>query len=129
MVRSTKNEFPRIHREPEEEVMRSSAKALDIPIGRVELFGLVLHIVEHDGRLVAACPDERGKVVAALTATDMSAKNCRRLMRSAVDLLLEAAERAFSESTSVPARCASRDAAARRPCGSTRSPPSSGRPF
>jgi hypothetical protein len=75
--------------------MRSSMNRLDIPIGRVELFGQVLHIVEHDGRLVAACTDERGKVVTAMTANDISAKSCRRLMRSAVDLLLNAAETAL----------------------------------
>ena len=65
---------------------------LDVPLGRIEFLGQVLHFVEHDGRLVAACTDEAGDVIAALTAPSMSAANCRRLMREAIDLLLDSAE-------------------------------------
>lgn len=77
--------------------MGSAIKTADIPIGRVELFGLVLHIVEHDGRLVAAYANDEGRVAAALSETGVSGRSCRRLMRSAVDLLLDAAETALSE--------------------------------
>lgn len=80
--------------------MKSSAKAIDIPIGRIELFGLVLHIMEQQGRLVAVCTDEEGGVVVPLSTPGISARSCRRLMQSAVDLLLDAAERAFCESPS-----------------------------
>lgn len=97
-----------MHRAPEEEIVGSPIKTVDIPIGRVELFGLVLHIVEHDGRLVAACPDAEGMVVAPLSQPDVSSRSCRRLMRSAVDLLLTAAEKALSASP--------RDAADRGVC-------------
>lgn len=72
--------------------MKRKAKPLDIPLGRVELFGQVLHIIEHDGRLVAACTDEAGDVVEALTSKDMGTAGCRDLMRRAIDLLLTAAE-------------------------------------
>ena len=91
--------------------MRSANQTVDIPIGHVELFGLVLHVVEHGGRLIAACPDDNGRVVAALTEPALSACSCRRLMRSAVDLLLTAAETGLSQPASV---------AASAPCGADR---------
>ena len=72
--------------------MTSRHNNLDLPLGRIELLGQVLHLVEHDGRLVAACTDEAGGVIAALTAPRVTAAHCRRLMRQAIDLLLDAAE-------------------------------------
>lgn len=78
--------------------MKPSHTPLDIPLGRVELFGQILHIVEHQGRLVAACTDENGAVIEALTSDAVSAAACRDLMRRAIDLLLEAADAAFHDS-------------------------------
>lgn len=67
-------------------------KKLDLPIGRIEFLGQVLHLVEHEGRLVAACTGQSGGVIAALTAPRVSAADCRRLMRQAIDLLFDSAE-------------------------------------
>jgi hypothetical protein len=101
--------------------MATPAKSVDIPIGRVELFGMVLHIVERQGHLVAACTDDHGGVAVPLATPGISAKSCRKLMRSAVDLLLDAAEAAFPESPATSARrvvCR----ADRRNCGSAECP-------
>jgi hypothetical protein len=67
-------------------------KSIDIPIGRVELLGQVLHIVEHDGHLVAACNDEHGMPFEALACEQLDGHGCRNLMRQAVDLLTEGAD-------------------------------------
>ena len=65
---------------------------LNIPIGRVEFFGQVLNIVEHEGRLVAAATDESGMPYEALSSLFVDRGGCRFLMREALDLLLDAAE-------------------------------------
>ena len=65
---------------------------LDVPLGRIEFLGQVLHLVEHEGRLIAACTGESGRVAAALTAPRITAADCRRLMRQAIDLLFDSAE-------------------------------------
>lgn len=72
--------------------MTRSETRLDVPIGRVELLGQVLHIVEHDGRLVAVCHDEHGMPVEALVSQRLDGHGCRNLMREAVDLLIQAAD-------------------------------------
>jgi hypothetical protein len=65
---------------------------LNIPIGRVELFGQVLSIVEHEGRLVAACPDESGMRYEVLSVEKTDAASCHHLMRRSLDLLFETAQ-------------------------------------
>lgn len=97
---------------------------LSIPIGRVELFGQVLNIVEHEGRLVAACPDESGMPYEALSVEKNDAAHCHRLMRSSIDLLFETAElslalnalaieqksqKAARKAKSAPQRCRAND--------------------
>ena len=72
--------------------MTGRHKDLDLPLGRIEFLGQVLHLVEHDGRLVAACIDPSGGVIAALTAPRVDAAHCRRLMCQGIDLLFDAAE-------------------------------------
>jgi hypothetical protein len=72
--------------------MRSN---LNIPIGRVEFLGQVLHIVECDGRLVAACPDESGMPYEILAAPRVDVPACRDLMWRSMDLLFETSELAL----------------------------------
>jgi hypothetical protein len=72
--------------------MHDPQNNLDLPLGRIELLGQVLHLIEHDGELVIACADETNSVIVASAAPRVSAANCRRLMREAIDLLLESAE-------------------------------------
>jgi hypothetical protein len=67
-------------------------RPLDIPLGRVEFMGQVLHIVEHEGRLVAACNDEHGMPYEALSAARLDSRACRELMCEAVGLLLDSAD-------------------------------------
>lgn len=83
---------------------------IDIPIGRVEFLGQVLHIVEHEGRLLAACNDEHGVPFEALASGRLDGHGCRDLMREAIDLLIDAAD--FSLTLS--AFAANRPPAARR---------------
>jgi hypothetical protein len=65
---------------------------LNIPIGRIEFLGQVLNIVEHDGRLVAACTDECGMPCEVLSLPGLDAASCRRLMCDSISLLLNTAE-------------------------------------
>lgn len=50
---------------------------LDIPLGRVEFMGQVLHIIERDGSLFAAGTNEEGRVMAVLGERALSARGCR----------------------------------------------------
>jgi hypothetical protein len=76
----------------ENTTMPKSSRCLDIPVGRVEFMGQVLHIVEHEGRLVAVCNDEHGMPYEALSAARLDSRACRELMCEAVSLLLDAAD-------------------------------------
>ncbi len=65
---------------------------VEVPIGRVELLGQILHLVEHQGHLASVLTDETGQVVVAMEDERLSAAGCRRLLRSGIDLLLDRAE-------------------------------------
>ena len=72
--------------------MTRSFKKVDVPIGRVEFMGQVMHLAEHRGRLVGAMADESGQVVVVTRDEQVSAASCRRLLREGIDLLLNRAE-------------------------------------
>lgn len=108
---------------------KRAARPLDIPVGRVEFMGQVLHIVEHEGRLVAACNDEQGMPYEALASLRLNARACRDLMHEAVDLLIQAADislmfAALAASGAMPCPCRGQSS-----CGAeNKKPPSRKRP-
>lgn len=71
------------------------SQAIDIPFGRVELLGQVIHVVQHDGHLItlgAGPPD--GRPTEILAARGNSEAECRELMHRSVDMLFDLIDRA-----------------------------------
>lgn len=91
-------------KEMEKTRMTNDSTRLNVPIGRIEFLGQVLNIVEHDGRLVAACTDETGMPCEVLSNPRLDAFGCCRLMRESVFLLFQTAELSLALSAFTAAR-------------------------
>jgi hypothetical protein len=68
-----------------------NASEIDVPVGRVEFLGQIVHVVEHNGRFAAAMTDDTGRLAVAFEENDISAASCRRALRRGIDLLFDRA--------------------------------------
>jgi hypothetical protein len=73
--------------------MEASQKTPTLPLGRLEYLGQVLHLVEHNGRLllVGACRNNEPLVLSSTPG--VSANESRAILHAAVDLALNVGAR------------------------------------